>query len=369
MARRNSRSGATGRRIRKALEKQEVTGHIVQLVYDMYGRNAVSEAWDEYRCRHSEDDRVAPFEFSAESPFLEHFTSWLAHTWMPAMLPEKLKGSAVADEVPSQTFLSQHPDLDPLLAEYLKACVETPFSFFEVLQRHVGQQVACRDLMSGTRHVVFDRAASKLLRAHQILYARIVEVDGVPLIDAAAPWPIPKDMRPAVLALRELIMEHPSTAAGPTPARRSLAAHEQDLRSFYWGFIEEALKEDSLQPHVRYTYNLHEAAERLLKMRAPRKPVAERRPENKLLRAIPEVREQVASIFADLCENWVNERLPLFGNRTALEAVATPEGRLKVQALVDEMETDFSLLPFSLDPHVFRRVRERLGLPSGDGLH
>lgn len=65
----------------------------------------------------------------------------------------------------------------------------------------------------------------------------------------------------------------------------------------------------------------------------------------------------------------MNEKLPLLGNKTALEAVATPEGRLKVQALMDEIETDFSLLPFPLDPKVFRRVRERLGLPSSSGLH
>lgn len=164
-------------------------------------------------------------------------------------------------------------------------------------------------------------------------------------------------------------MEHPSSKAGAAQARRCLVAHELDLRNFYWGFIEEALEEGSLRPQVRYTCNPHQAAERLLRMLAPRKAAAQRKSENELLCAVPDVRQQVASIFTDLYENWVNEKLPLLGNKTALEAVATPEGRVKVQALMDEIETDFSLLPFSLDPQVFRRVRERLGLPPGDGLH
>lgn len=189
-------AGAAGRRIRQLLEDQEVTGHIVQLVYDTCGPGALPDAWDEYRCRNSENDRVVPLEFTAESPFLGHFTSWLAHTWLPAMLSEKPKGSAVPDETPTQTFLAQHPDLDPLLAGYLQACIQTPFSFFEVLKRNAGRRFTCRDLFSGTRHVVFDGAASTLLRTHQILYARIIEADGASLIDAAAPWPLPRTYSP-----------------------------------------------------------------------------------------------------------------------------------------------------------------------------
>lgn len=393
MARRNPRSGISGnrrngsrpakakrkigdtaraaeRRIRELLEEQDVTGRIIQLVYDTYGPGALSEAWDAYRRPDTEDDSLAALELNAESPLLEHFTSWLAHTWRPAMLSQEVKGFAFADETPTEAFLAQHPDLDPQIAEYLHACLETPFSFFEVSSRTVGQRFTCRDLILGARHVVFDRTSSTHLRAHQVLYARIVAIGGTPLIDAAAPWPLPEDLQPAILALRELIIGHTSTNARPADARQRLLARELDLRSFYWGFVEEALKEDSLPPQLRYTSNLHKAAERLLSMLAPRKAAAGKKPENEVLRVIPEVRQQVASILTDLYENLMSEKLPLLGNKTALEAVATPDGRLKVQALIDEIEADFSLLPFSLDPHLFRRVRERLGLPPpGDGLH
>lgn len=264
-------AGAAGRRVRELLEEQGVTGRIVQLVCDTYGPDTLSEAWDEYRCRDMDADRVAALEFTAESPLLEHFTSWLAHTWKPAMLSQKVKGSAIPDETPTQTFLAQHPDLDPLLCGYLRACIETPFSFFAVTSGTAGERFTCRDLIRDTRHVVFDRAGSMLLRAHEILYARVVAVDGVPLIDAAAPWPLPEELKPAILALRQLIMEHASTNARSADARQCLLAHEPDLRSFYWGFVEEALEENSLRPRVRYSCNLHEAAERLLSMLAPRK--------------------------------------------------------------------------------------------------
>lgn len=389
MARRNARSGASGRRgskstsakakrpigytagalgrhIRKLFDEQEATAHIVQLVYDTYGPSALSESWDEFVCRDSETG--PPFEFTAESPFLELFISWLAHTWTPAKMSEQRKGATSRDKVPTRTFLVAHPDLDPLLAKYLTACTETPFSFFEVVKREAGRRFTCRDLICGTRHVVPDGAAATLLRAHQVVYARIVEVDGAMVIDTAAPWPLPEDMTPAILALRDVILEHPS-GVEPAHARAGLLAHELDVRNFYWGFLEEAFKDGSLRPQLRYTHSLHTAAERLLKTLAPRRTAAEQRAENARLLAIPEVRQQVVSIFTYMCENWVNEKLPLLGGKTALESVATPEGRLKVQALMDEIETDFSMLPFSLDPQIFRRMRERLGLSPTKGLH
>lgn len=264
-------SGSAGRRVWKLLNDQEVTGRIVRLVYDTYGLDGLSEAWDEYRCLDSENDRVAPLEFTAESPFFEHFTSWLAHSWKPGMLSEKLKGCASPDEVPTKTFLAQHPDLDPLLAEYLHACIETPFRFYEVLRRDVGRRLTCRDLISGKRHAVFDSAGSKLLRPHHILYARMVEVAGALLIDAIAPWPLPRVLHPAILALGELIMDHPPGGAEPAYARLCLLSHELDLRSFYWGSIEELLKKHSVPPQLRYTSELHKAAERFLRTVALRK--------------------------------------------------------------------------------------------------
>lgn len=388
MTRRNRRSGAsdhlrssptwtkakrfgggesTRRGIRKLLEEQDATARIVQLVHETYGPDALPQAWDEFRCLSSENSGEAPFEFNAESPFLELFTSWLAHTWTPAKLSDRSKEAGNADSAPTEIFLAQHPELEAQLARYLKACIETPFSFFEVLNCKPGRGFTCCDLICQTRHSVLEGATSTLLRAHQVLYARIVEVDSELVIDAAAPWPIPKDLKPAILALRTVILENPSS--GVAPMRQLLLAREMDLRSFYWGFAEQAFNENSLQPPLQYNYSPHKAAERLLIMLVSGKTAAENKAENDRVLAIPEVRQQVVSIFTDLYENWVDERLAVLGNKTALEAIATPEGKLKVAALLAEIESDFLLLPFSLEPQIFRRMRERLGIFPTESLH
>jgi hypothetical protein len=339
----------------------------VQLVHEVYGPRALSEAWDEFRCWDTERDRETPLEFTIESPLLEHFTSWLAHTWTPAMLPARLQDLSVAPAAPTQIFLARHPNLDPLLAQYLKACMDTPFSFFEILNCEAGQGFNCRDLICERQHSVVEGAASTVLRAHEILFARIVEVDGAPILDAAAPWALPEVMKPRVLVLRDEMLNHADVAS--VGLRRCLLAHEVDLRSFYWEFIERAFEEGSLGAHVSYSHSAQKAAGHLLMERAMGMKAAEINGLNERLLNIPEERRRIVSVLTSLYENWVHEKLAVLGDKTALEAVETPGGRLRVQALLDEIESDFERLSVALDPQVVRRMRERLGLlPKGD-LH
>lgn len=183
------RSGVR-QRIRKLLEEQEVTARIIQLVQETYGPAALHRAWGEFRCCDTEDDRGTLLEFSADCPFQEQFTSWLAYTWTPATLSWGPAKVSVSDQVPTQTFLRRHPDLDPLLVRYLQACIHSTFSFFEILSCEPGERFTCGDLLCGGRYALLEPDVSTLLQASQILYARLVVVDGVAVMDAAAPWPL-----------------------------------------------------------------------------------------------------------------------------------------------------------------------------------
>jgi hypothetical protein len=76
----------------------------------------------------------------------------------------------------------------------------------------------------------------------------------------------------------------------------------------------------------------------------------------------PEVREKLSELMAAHWEHWVDEPLPILGNRTPLDAVKDPDGREIVESLVIQGER-FSRNPTSsTDEDVFRRLRERLGL-------
>jgi hypothetical protein len=67
-------------------------------------------------------------------------------------------------------------------------------------------------------------------------------------------------------------------------------------------------------------------------------------------------------MFAGHYECWATEKLPALGNRTPLEAVRSPGGRERVEALLVDISRRSAGFPSPPDPATFRRLRERLGL-------
>lgn len=84
--------------------------------------------------------------------------------------------------------------------------------------------------------------------------------------------------------------------------------------------------------------------------------------ESDRLAEIPEVRAKISEMMAAHWEHWVDQPLPILGNRTPMEAVKDADGREIVESLVVQGERSGRNPNMPTDEHVFRRVRERLGL-------
>jgi hypothetical protein len=124
-----------------------------------------------------------------------------------------------------------------------------------------------------------------------------------------------------------------------------------------------AIVESALGEHARYRATEVRSMEHLLreaKSGARKRSVAA--DESAELMARPEVQAHLKTMFAAHYEDWATEKLPALGDRTPLEAVRTPEGRERVEALLADIERRSAGFPSSPDPDTFRRLRERLGL-------
>lgn len=87
--------------------------------------------------------------------------------------------------------------------------------------------------------------------------------------------------------------------------------------------------------------------------------------EQAALMAHPEVRAKINEVMAGHYERWVDEKIPALSGRTPLEAMHTSDGRERVEALLVDMEhRSAEGMVGAPDPNIFRRLRERLGLPS-----
>jgi hypothetical protein len=78
------------------------------------------------------------------------------------------------------------------------------------------------------------------------------------------------------------------------------------------------------------------------------------------LAELPEVKARIRQHMAAHYEEWVNAELPALDGRSPSEAVADPEGREKVEALLCEFERGAERM--NLHPELLQGVRKRLGL-------
>ncbi len=87
-------------------------------------------------------------------------------------------------------------------------------------------------------------------------------------------------------------------------------------------------------------------------------------PSHEQLMQIPEVRQQVENMLRSHWEGWVDESVPALGGRSPRQAVKTPDGREKVEALLQgagrDMERNMGMC--GLGEQILDDVRRRLGL-------
>jgi hypothetical protein len=77
---------------------------------------------------------------------------------------------------------------------------------------------------------------------------------------------------------------------------------------------------------------------------------------------IPEVRAKISEMMAAHWEHWVDQPLPILGNRTPMQAVKDSDGREVVESLVIQGERFGDNPARATDEDVFRRLCESLGL-------
>jgi len=175
-------------RIRHAIQGYAFA--LLPLIPEVYGPDSIQEAWREFMF---DDDAL----FNGDDAHAELFFSWFFHCWVPS--PEK--GNQVLDPgvygiPPTQTYLARHsPNLDPLLQQYLEACLQTPFAFHEVSERRPDIGFRAENLQTGLAMDVIETLASTSLQDGNIVLARIPTIHGMHLVDAISPVSFPASCR------------------------------------------------------------------------------------------------------------------------------------------------------------------------------
>ena len=221
-ARRRERHAiAVGHRIHGAIEGY--AAEIVRLIGEAYDSDTVQTAWHEFTGWQS--DTFQGCELNAEL-----FFSWLFHEWVPL----RERGHKVRDEAlygipPTQAYLDRYSfRINPILHTYLEACITTSPRFYEVLRCTAGIGFQVRDVFTGTVCCVSEALASTTLAAGHILYAHLVPIGRIVLMEAISPFSFPPHSKGRLLQL--------------SPRCRPPAPVAADLRRLYFELYAIALR-------------------------------------------------------------------------------------------------------------------------------
>jgi Predicted metal-binding protein related to the C-terminal domain of SecA len=225
----------TWRRIRREMEG--LSGRMLRFAAHAYGPESLDEAWWEFMLW---DDNEAAFD--DETPHAAIFLPWMLHRWSPNPDETDVADASLHEVVPTQAYLERkRHQLSPVIREYLQSCLDRPFSFYEIERVVPGQGVTLRDLLTGERHDVYERAASQSLAVHEVIYAQLASAEGITLIEAICPVPLSLGDKVPVITLCERMRRNEGGHADPYNDVEGLQMWDIELRELYLSLSEQYL--------------------------------------------------------------------------------------------------------------------------------
>ena len=185
-----------GHRLHQALHCY--ANEIVRLIGESYGRETVQTAWKEF----NDDPYREPF--LGDDANAELFYSWLFHKWSPV----QERGHEVTDKTlygvpPTRAYLDRcSAALNPKLRMYLEACLATWPRFYEIVSCHYGVGFRALDVFNNALCTVSEPLASKTLRDGEILYAHLIPMGQITVMEAISPLSFPQQSKLQLAQLR-----------------------------------------------------------------------------------------------------------------------------------------------------------------------
>lgn len=199
------------RRIRRAIEGSPEK--LLNFSGSHFGQAALLEAWDEF-LPPWDDGHDEPFD--PGTPHMPIFMPWFFYDWLPDPDDTSVKHDALDGRTLGQAYLNKKgKHLDPLYARYCEQCCVAPFSFYDVLSVRPGDGFVLRDIFTGEEVDVIEHAGSNHTQVGEIMFAKLVKIDQVAMMEASAPVMFPPIEKSATLDLRKKIHKRklPLTAA------------------------------------------------------------------------------------------------------------------------------------------------------------
>ena len=233
-------AGTAWRRMRRT--EGRLTPALDDHAMEHYGSDAVLEAWDEFTLW--EDVPMDDEEPWPEVSTIFHV--WFHYNWVPDNA--EFDEEDHLPEVPiAMHYLHSGGRMaaDKFTRRFVEEACSQEFSFFMVTAVERGRRMTVRDLLCRREFTVHERLASKTLRKGEIVYARVVTLDGESIILGCAPYAIPPSYANYFFDLRDKV------TTPELQGTKLLKEWDLELREIYFDIRDRLLNPEL--PNLRNT--------------------------------------------------------------------------------------------------------------------
>lgn len=164
-----------------------ISGLLTEFAKMEYGNNALRDAWEEFA--HPGD-----MTYSESHPEYEYFLRWFAFSWMP--------DDDLDVTLPEIFLMKKVARVDAEVRQFIGQTLKAPYSFYQVVGTTPGSGMKMRDILRHIEVDVTERAASAILQPGHIVFARVVEMDGISFLMGVGGYPLPATMFDQVIRVR-----------------------------------------------------------------------------------------------------------------------------------------------------------------------
>ena len=201
------------RRIRAVIG--DLAERLLRFTQSQFEPELMHEAWQEFT------GETEPFD--PHTPHMTVFMPWFFHHWSPAPGNPRFPDLAARKAtVAGELIAHKHRHLDPLLVRYLEACAAAAFSFHDVVRVEPGRGILLRDLMLESETFVLEHSASHSVHPGDIMFAQIVSIDGLAMLEGCGPLTFQPREKPEIIELRKTIRGRSELVTATRLKERSL---------------------------------------------------------------------------------------------------------------------------------------------------
>ncbi len=226
--------------IRMRRTEGELIPILLKHLEKVYGSTAVPEAWEDFTVGYD-----LPMDHEITPEVDSSFPIWLLYDWDPD--PYEESRDRELPEIPVARHLLENKPmrLDSYQVKFITEACDRPFSFFQVTGTVPGQNLMLRDLLLNREVTVHERQSSSTLRKGNILFTKVITLEGDSVMLGCAPIMIPGRFFDRILSFRELVARHMEIDGA------ALREYDIELRQIYFELRKENL--DPSPPRLQNT--------------------------------------------------------------------------------------------------------------------